>query len=151
MVPEPFTIVHLGFLKFFILNILWNFLCEALPWIRVMPIKFYIRLCFITNWRSPSSPAGIVSCFSEACLPLVTSVLDRRWSSAALCGSRPHPTLPAVEASHLWLSDCFWFLCPRLSSARGVLPLLYQESGAYVCLPAILNKRTFPRRCYAAF
>lgn len=31
MAPESFLIVHLGFLNFPTLNILWNFPCEVLP------------------------------------------------------------------------------------------------------------------------
>lgn len=53
MAPESFPIVHLGFLNFPTLNILWNFLCEVLPRIRVMSTKFYLKSYFITNWRSP--------------------------------------------------------------------------------------------------
>ena len=140
MVPEPFPIVHLGFLNFPTLHLLWGFLCEVLPWIRVMSTEFYLESYFITNWRRPV-------------LQGTRFLLLRSLSSSP---SSRHPSRPGWGPSWpQWPRDpgrppgghaapragfspaATWAL---LSDHRELATPWFQVSGVVVFFPAILNK-----------
>lgn len=114
MAPESFPIVHSGFLNFPTLNILWNFLCEVLPRIRVMSTKFYLKSYFITKWKSPRREHRFLLLGSWSS-PSYQHLRRKASSVALLRGaglcrlplSTPlpseEPSSPAARSARLWL------------------------------------------------